>query len=104
MKLRPSLWERLATEFMERREVDYFGRVQGVGFRATARDIASRYDVTGFVRNMPDGSVHLVVEGKTDEIDGFLDDVAHEMARLIRSTEVRRGSATGEFADFSVRY
>jgi acylphosphatase len=89
---------------MERREAYYFGRVQGVGFRATAQGIASRYDVTGFVRNMPDGSVHLVVEGKADEIDELLDDMAHEMSRLIRSTEVRRGSATGEFADFLIRY
>ena len=89
---------------MERRELYYFGRVQGVGFRVSMQDIASRYDVTGFVQNMPDGSVHLVVEGKADELDEFLDDVAAEMARLIRSTDVRTAAATGEFADFEIRH
>ena len=37
----------------ERREVYYFGRVQGVGFRYTARSLARRFEVAGFVRNLP---------------------------------------------------
>ena len=36
------------------KQVIFRGRVQGVGFRYTARRIAARYDVTGFVRNLPD--------------------------------------------------
>ncbi len=40
---------------MERVIVHYSGRVQGVGFRATARHIACGYEVTGMVRNLPDG-------------------------------------------------
>ena len=47
----------------EQREVYYSGRVQGVGFRYTVRSLASRMAVTGFVKNLPDGRVHLVVEG-----------------------------------------
>ena len=54
-------------------EVYYAGRVQGVGFRYTVRSLAARFDVTGFVRNLPDGRVHLVVEGDAGEIDAFLE-------------------------------
>lgn len=90
-------------ESMERREVTFFGHVQGVGFRYTARQISARFEVTGIVMNLPDGSVRLVVEGSPEEIDRFLKALREEMSRLIRSEEVRSASATGEFADFSIR-
>ena len=45
---------------MERVTVLYSGRVQGVGFRATVRYLACGYDVTGTVRNLPDGRVELI--------------------------------------------
>ena len=48
---------------MERVVVHYSGRVHGVGFRATVRHIACGFDVTGSVRNLPDGRVELVAEG-----------------------------------------
>lgn len=47
------------------------GRVQGVGFRAWARRLARRLDLTGFVRNCPDGSVEIEVAGKDDHVDQF---------------------------------
>jgi acylphosphatase len=89
---------------MQRREVQYFGNVQGVGFRFTAVQIASQHDVTGYVMNLPDGSVRMVVEGNEDEIDRFIDDVGDEMGRNIRSTDVSSAQPTGEFTDFNVRF
>jgi len=53
-------------------EVYYSGRVQGVGFRANARHISRRYEVTGFVRNLPDGRVHLLAEGQQEHVEQFL--------------------------------
>ncbi len=44
------------------------GRVQGVGFRYTAKGVAQRFAVTGFVRNLSDGRVELVVEGDAAEV------------------------------------
>ena len=54
-------------------QVFYEGRVQGVGFRCTARRIAAGFDVAGYVRNLADGRVELIASGDEDEVDGFLE-------------------------------
>jgi acylphosphatase len=86
----------------ERRTAHYTGHVQGVGFRYTARTVAQRYDVSGFVRNLDDGRVQVVVEGRADEIDGFLKRLADEMGRYIRHVDVSASSANGEFERFEI--
>ena len=54
-------------------ETVYFtGHVQGVGFRYATLQVAKEFEVTGFVRNLPDGRVHLEVEGEKPEIEAFL--------------------------------
>lgn len=54
-------------------QVFYEGRVQGVGFRYTARRIAAGFDVAGYVRNLADGRVEMVASGDDEEVDGFLE-------------------------------
>ena len=61
----------------ERRVVHYSGRVQGVGFRYTVRTLATRFAVTGFVRNLADGRVQLVVEGGPGEGAGRFRSLEH---------------------------
>lgn len=48
------------------------GRVQGVGFRYATVAAAQRHGVTGFVRNLPDGSVQAEVEGAADDVEAML--------------------------------
>jgi acylphosphatase len=79
-----------------RREVFYSGRVQGVGFRWTVRHIAQSHAVTGFVKNLEDGRVQLVVEGATAELDRLLAQSASEWARTSRprlSSDRRRDNS-----------
>ncbi len=57
---------------MQRRQVRFLGRVQGVGFRATARATAAGFAVSGWVRNEADGSVLMQVQGTGGAIDAFL--------------------------------
>ena len=57
---------------VERRRLVVSGRVQGVGFRATAMGVARRFPVTGFVRNEPDGTVLIEVQGLSGAIDAFV--------------------------------
>jgi acylphosphatase len=66
-------------------QVFYEGHVQGVGFRFIVRHIAKGFDVTGWVRNLPDGRVELQVTGDEAEVRAFLDGVAQsELHSLIR--------------------
>jgi acylphosphatase len=88
----------------ERREVRYSGRVQGVGFRYTTRGIAAGRPVAGYVRNLPDGTVELVVEGATGALDQFLAAVTNELGRYIEHQEVTRGPATGELTRFEIAF
>ncbi|HEY5793165.1 MAG TPA: acylphosphatase [Chthoniobacterales bacterium] len=54
------------------KKVFYEGRVQGVGFRYTTRHLASGFEVTGTVKNLPDGRVELCVGGDKGEVEDFL--------------------------------
>jgi len=66
-------------------QVFYEGNVQGVGFRWTVRHTATGFDVTGWVRNLPDGRVELQVNGEENETRAFLDRIAQgELHSLIR--------------------
>ena len=66
-------------------QVFYEGRVQGVGFRYSVRQIAKGFNVTGWVRNLTDGRVELQVNGEPDEVDAFLEGIRQsELGSLIR--------------------
>ena len=58
------------------RQVFYEGRVQGVGFRFTVKQIARGFEVTGWVRNLPDGREEMQCGGEREEVDAFLDEIA----------------------------
>lgn len=93
-----------AISLSERREVHYSGRVQGVGFRYVARDLAERHLVAGFVHNLTDGRVLLVVEGTKSAIDGYLDALRTELKQYIKGEEATTAPAQNEFIDFSIKY
>ena len=61
---------------MTARQVFYEGRVQGVGFRFTVKQLSRGYEVTGWVRNLPDGRVELHCSGACAEVDAFLQEIA----------------------------
>jgi acylphosphatase len=83
--------------------ITFTGRVQGVGFRYATVNIAAGYDVTGWVRNEPDGSVRCVAEGLREELDRFVAAVRQAMQGNIRDALIETSSATGEFQGFVVR-
>ena len=88
----------------KRYEIYYQGTVQGVGFRYTTRRIAARFPVKGFVRNEPDGRVHLVVEGANGVIQGFLAAIQAELGHYILDAEDTIGPATGQYRTFDIRF
>ncbi len=86
------------------REVWFSGHVQGVGFRYTSCGLARRIGVGGYVRNLPDGRVHLVVEGEVDEIDSLLAAIQERLGPYIREQREDRRPATGQFRQFDIRF
>lgn len=86
----------------QRREIQFSGRVQGVGFRYTTQRISTDHDVAGFVQNLPNGRVLLVVEGTRRAIDGFVTAIQSSMQDKIREVLQTPQEYTGEFSDFSI--
>jgi len=86
-------------------QVFYEGHVQGVGFRFTVRHIAKGFDVTGWVRNLPDGRVELQVAGDADEVRAFLDQVAQgELHSLIRQKTENKLNEPVAARGFEIRH
>jgi acylphosphatase len=83
------------------KRVIYSGRVQGVGFRYTTRQLAQRHPVAGHVRNLPDGTVEVVAEGPREQVEAFLAAVEATMEGYITGRKVADVAATGA-ADFRV--
>jgi acylphosphatase len=81
------------------------GRVQGVFFRQRTRDIAESVDVTGWVRNFPDGRVEAVFEGEENAVKALVEFCRHGPRNaVVASIEVVTETFTGEFNSFEVRY
>jgi len=84
--------------------VNYTGRVQGVGFRYTTREIAGQHPVAGYVKNLPDGSVELVAQGLDAGVEGFLSAVAERFRGNLRGTDRRTVTVPEEFTTFEIRH
>ena len=74
---------------MTARQVFYEVRVQGVGFRYSTLRIATGFELTGWVRNLPDGRVELLVSGDSAEVADFLQAIRDsELASFIRNETI----------------
>ena len=88
----------------EQRRVHFTGRVQGVGFRYSVQRLAADFAVDGFVQNLPDGRVLLVIEGHPDELSRFVDEVSRRMADFIAEETVETHPPSGQFAGMRIRH
>jgi len=86
-------------------QVFYEGNVQGVGFRWTVRHAATGFDLTGWVRNLPDGRVELQVTGEENEVRAFLDHIAQgELHSLIHKQTENKLEKPVTARGFEVRH
>jgi acylphosphatase len=86
------------------RTVFYSGRVQGVGFRYTAVAMSRDYPVTGWVKNLDDGRVQLVVEGPAKGVNDFLEAMRQRWKDNLKKEDVQNSDPTGKFKDFHLEY
>jgi acylphosphatase len=90
---------------MKRVHVSVSGRVQGVFFRAETQRAAMGFNLTGWVRNVPDGRVEAVFEGEDTNVDKMLAwcHVGPPVAR-VQEVITNEEPYTGEFRNFSIKY
>lgn len=86
-----------------RMKVLYSGRVQGVGFRYTAKTVATGFEITGTVRNLSDGRVELVTEGTREELVAFHAAIKDSgLAGFIRDEQMEWSEAQNQFKGFEI--
>ncbi len=86
------------------RRIIFSGRVQGVGFRFTALNIATRYKLTGYVRNLPSGSVEMVAQGPEGIIDSCNQDIQESFSGYIRETDIQPRTHDPKLTDFKITF
>ncbi len=89
---------------MTARHVIFIGRVQGVGFRYTALRTAQRHQLTGFVRNLPDGTVEMLAQGPARDIDDCIKDINEYFGDYVRETRIQEIPPDPKHKDFRITF
>ena len=90
---------------VERAHLIIYGKVQGVFFRASAKEQAERLELNGWVRNLPGGSVEIQAEGSKDKLKEFLDWCSTGPPNAdVSNVDIEYLQPTGEFSTFNIQY
>jgi acylphosphatase len=81
----------------------FTGRVQGVGFRYAALQVAREFEVAGYVANLSDGRVQLEAEGRQKVVEDFIAAVTARMDGYVRTVERRSGRRRAQFTGFVIQ-
>ncbi len=87
---------------MVRAHIYFRGTVQGVGFRYTTLSFAQQLSLTGWVKNLSDGSVQAVVGGPREGIEELLSRLKGQFGSFIRDHRIEWIDSKGEFEKFSI--
>jgi acylphosphatase len=83
--------------------VFFSGRVQGVGFRYAALQVAKEFEVAGYACNLPDGRVQLEAEGRAEEVAAYIQALEERMHGYIRKTERTGATRPPRFSGFAIK-
>jgi len=86
------------------KHIIFIGQVQGVGFRFTAFNTANRHQLTGFVRNLPDGIVEMLTQGPSQAIDDCIRDIKEYFSGYIRETKIKEIPSNPQYKDFKITF
>lgn len=87
----------------DRLQIYFSGHVQGVGFRYLVKQLSLEFEVTGWVKNLPDGRVELMIEGERGELETFQKAIPDAgLRRFIHETDSNWNKGTGEFKGFEI--
>ncbi|MHC4074212.1 MAG: acylphosphatase [Planctomycetota bacterium] len=82
----------------------FTGRVQGVGFRFTAHRMANRHQLTGYVRNLRDGTVEMLAQGRVEDIDDCIRDIQEYLPGHVRDTKIEEVPPNPTSTDFKITF
>jgi len=86
------------------RHIIFKGMVQGVGFRFTAFGIASRLQLEGYVRNLHDGTVEMVVQGPLGDVENCIEDIINSFSGNNFETEIKDIAYDPKYSDFKITF
>jgi acylphosphatase len=89
---------------MVAKHIIFIGRVQGVGFRFTAHRMAGRHQLTGFVRNLPNGAVEMLAQGAADDVDDCIQELKEYYPGYIRELSVEDIPPDPQHTDFRISF
>jgi acylphosphatase len=84
------------------KHIFFSGRVQGVGFRFTALNVARRYGLTGFVQNTADGKVELLVQGTEEDINDCIEDLQQTFSAS--NIEIQQTPLDSSYENFDITF
>ena len=86
------------------KHIIFKGRVQGVGFRYGSYRVVSGYEITGYVRNLPDKTVEMQIQGKPDDIERCLVEIQDYFSGHIRDCQINTVPVNPRYHDFRITY
>jgi acylphosphatase len=89
---------------MVAKHIIFTGHVQGVGFRFTAYNIAHRHQLTGFVRNLSDGTVEMLAQGQPEDINDCIQDIKESFVGYMREAKIEETPPDPQYTDFKITF
>ncbi|MHC4130374.1 MAG: acylphosphatase [Planctomycetota bacterium] len=86
------------------KHIIFTGRVQGVGFRYTSYNIARRYQLTGYVKNLPDGKVEMMAQGPANDLSACMRDIEEYFGNYIRDIKIEEISPNPQLENFKITF
>jgi len=86
------------------KHIIFIGRVQGVGFRFTAQRLADRHRLTGFVRNQRDGTVEMLAQGESEDINDCIAEIQQALLGYITETKITDLPPNPQYPDFRITF
>jgi acylphosphatase len=86
------------------KHIIFSGRIQGVGFRFTALNIANRCGLTGYVRNVPDGDVEMFAQGPAEMIDNCVRGLQDSFVGTISHIDIEESTPDPKLTDFKITF
>lgn len=89
---------------MVRAHIIFSGTVQGVGFRFTVQNYALNLGLKGWVKNLPNGSVEVMVEGSKRRIEELCQNIEDDFQGYIQDRDIQFVPAEESFGNFRITY